>query len=327
MLQPVDVSGVTVSRATLHNALELARRDVRPGDTVRIHRAGDVIPEVVERVARAGRRSAPFRMPARCPVCRTRVVTEGPLTWCPNRLGCRAQLVGRLVHFASGDAFDLEGLGPRTIEAMVKQGLVKRAADLFRLTPEALRGLEGIGPRLAGKLVRMIQSRRRVELARFLIALGIPGVGGATARDLARHFGRFDRLRTASPSALRTVPGIGEETARSISAFLRDAANSRAIDALLMGGVTVLAATTPAKGALSGKRVVFTGELDVMTRGEAEELVRAAGGEAADAVSRRTDFVVVGAAPGTKLERARALGVRVLFEADFHTIVKRGRKA
>ena len=240
LLRPVDVSGVTVSRATLHNFVELARHDVRPGDMVRVQRAGDVIPEVVERVPKRGKRSRPFRPPGKCPICHAKVVREGPQAWCPNRLACPAQLVGRLAHFASRGALDLRGLGPRTLEALVRQGLVREPADLFRLSAAVLRRVEGVGPRLSEKLVREIRSRRRVEFHRLLVALGIPGVGGATARDLARQVGRLGRLRRANPAELAEIPGVGAATARAIADFFGDRRNAKAIDALLKAGVTVL---------------------------------------------------------------------------------------
>jgi DNA ligase (NAD+) len=242
LLRPVDVSGVTVSRATLHNFVELARHDVRTGDLVRVQRAGDVIPEVVERVSKRGKRSRPFRPPVKCPICRAKVVREGPLTWCPNRLACPAQLVGRLAHFASRGALDLRGLGPRTLEALVRQGLVHEPADLFRITAADLRRIEGVGLRLSEKLVREVRSRRRVEFHRFLVALGIPGIGGATARDLARQVGGLARLREASPGRLAGVPGVGAARARAITDFFRDRRNAVAIDALLEAGVRVLPA-------------------------------------------------------------------------------------
>ncbi|HEX6069953.1 MAG TPA: NAD-dependent DNA ligase LigA, partial [Longimicrobiaceae bacterium] len=195
LLRPVEVGGVTISRATLHNREEVRRRDIRAGDLVRVHRAGDVIPEVLERIPEAGeRRGKPFAMPARCPTCGTPVEERGPLSYCPNHLRCPAQVAAALVHFASREAFDIAGVGPKSAEALVRANLVVQPADLFRLTPEECLGLGHFADRSARKLVEAIRARRRVPLSRFLLALGIPEVGTAVARDLARHFRTLEAL-------------------------------------------------------------------------------------------------------------------------------------
>ena len=322
LLRPVDVSGVTVSRATLHNREEVRRRDIRPGDTVRIARAGDVIPEVVERIPRRGeRRRVPFRMPARCPSCGTGVVRSGPLTLCPNRLGCPAQLVGRLVHFASSGALDIEGLGPETAAELVRRGLVRTPADLFRLTPADLRRLPGFAERSAAKLAAAIRARRAVPLPRLLNALAIPGVGPATARVLAGRFPSLDALARAGAGDLERVPGIGAASASAIAGFFSDRHNRRAVAALRSAGVRPAAAAA-GRGSLSGKTFVFTGGLERLDRPRAGALVESLGGRVGSSVTARTDVVVVGETPGSKLEQAHRLGIRTLDEPGFLALVR-----
>jgi DNA ligase (NAD+) len=201
LMRPVEIGGVTISRATLHNREEVQRKDIRPGDLVRIQRAGDVIPEVVERIAEAGRkRQPPFKMPSKCPACGSPVVERGPYTLCPNHFACPAQLKGRIKHFASREGLDIEGLGEETVSALIDRGLVRDLADLFQLKKNDLLRLEGFAERSAEKLVEAIQKRRRVELGRFLYALGIPEVGAAVARDLAQNLRSLERFATGKPS-------------------------------------------------------------------------------------------------------------------------------
>lgn len=316
LLRPVDVGGVTVSRATLHNPGEVARRDLRVGDLVRLQRAGDVIPEVVSRIGESGRkRRPPFRMPRRCPACRARLVGRGSLIYCPNRFQCPAQSAARLVHFAGGDALDIEGMGPETVSGLIAAGLVREPADLFALAAEDLLKLPGFGPRKATKLVAAIQTRKRPELGRMLYSLGIPGVGRTGARDLAAFFGTLPQTRDASLDDLYRVPGVGSETARAIRTFFADRRNRAMLDRLRRIGVSPV---YPARtGPLRGKTIVFTGGLKQLTRKEARERVEALGGRVAEAISGRTDLVVVGKAPGAKLDQARRLKVAVLDEPTF----------
>ena len=317
ILAPVVIGGVTVRRATLHNREEIARKDLRVGDAVRVARAGDVIPEIVERLPRRGaRRGRPFVMPSRCPECGTPTIRDGPFDRCPNRLGCPAQLRGALRHFGSRRALDIPGLGPKTVEQLVKHGLVRSVADLFALKESDLAGLEGFGKVSARNLVRAIQTAKRTELWRFLNALGIPGVGNRTARDLAAHFGSLEAIRRADEAALLQVKGVGPAAARGIVDFFRTRANRRVVDLCLRRGLTFVQ-IAPARGAagpLRGKTIVFTGSLDTLSRQEAEALVERLGGRAAGSVGRDTDFVVVGKAPGSKLLKARALGIPTLTE-------------
>jgi DNA ligase (NAD+) len=323
LLRPVEVGGVTVSRATLHNASEVRKRDIRVGDTVRVYRAGDVIPEVVERLPQRGaRRHAPFRIPARCPACGTRVVRDGPMTYCPNRFGCPAQLKRSLQHFASEGALNVQGIGEETANALVDHELVHALPDLFRLTPRDLEQLEGFADKSARKLVDEIAAARKLNLHRFLYALGIPGIGSTVARDLAEQFGTLAALRKASIADLTKTPGLGATRAADVHAFFRDPRSRRVIDGLLKAGVEVTGEQR-LRGPLSGKRVVFTGALSSFTRPEAGKLVESIGGRVGESVGPNIDFVVVGASPGEKLDDARRYGVREMSERDFLALLRR----
>jgi DNA ligase (NAD+) len=265
-------------------------------------------------------------MPARCPSCRHALESRGPLTFCPNRYGCPAQLLGRIVHFASEGGLDIEGLGPERVTALIERGLVHSPADLFRLTEGILRTLEGFAEKSAANLVAAIQSRRRVELPRFLYALGVPGVGAATARDLADHFRSLDTLRAAGPAELRKVPGIGERTAEEIHRFFREPPVRKTIEDLAGVGVSAAAVPRPSRptGPLANQTVVFTGTLERLARAEAEALVLSLGGRPSDSVSRKTSLVVIGVDPGSKAERARRLGVKTVDEKAFLRMVGKG---
>ncbi len=324
LLRPVDVGGVTVSRATLHNREELERKDIREGDLVRVQRAGDVIPQVVEVIVEEGRdRGEPFRMPESCPNCGTPVVVRGPFTLCPDRFGCSAQLKGRIVHFASRHALDIEGLGAETAALLVDQELVRELADLFSLTPDRLLPLPGFARRSSEKLVEGIQARRRTELSRFLFGLGIPEVGVSVAGDLARHFRTFTALREAGEEELQAIRGIGPRMSEQIRAFLGDERNDRAIRAVLreMEELSV-PEESAGEGPFAGKAVVFTGGLESMTRSRARRMVEEAGGRVTSSVSGETDWVVAGPGSGSKLRKAEQLGVPVLDEEGFLALLR-----
>jgi DNA ligase (NAD+) len=317
-MRPIEVGGVTISRATLHNREEVQRKDVRVGDLVRIQRAGDVIPEVVERIPEPRRkRKPPFKMPSKCPACGSQVVERGPYTICPNRFACPAQLKGRLKHFASKRALDIEGLGEETVSALVDRKLVRDLADLFRQKKDDLLRLEGFAERSAAKLVDAIQKSRRVELGRFLYALGIPEVGAAVARDLAQQFRNLESLRRANRQELDKVSGIGPRMSDAICEFFRDKRNQHAIDALLEAGLEIIEIKRPQPQPLKGKTFVFTGSLDRFSRSEAEKLVESLGGQATSSVGGQTDYVVVGSEPGKKLDQAKSQGVKTLSETRF----------
>jgi DNA ligase (NAD+) len=325
LLRPVDVGGVTVARATLHNREEIRRRDIRIGDSVRLHRAGDVIPEIVERLPRRGRRRrGPFRMPRRCPSCGAHVIENGPFTVCPNGFACPAQLVGRIRHFAAPDALDIEGLGEETAKLLIAHGLVRTLPDLFRLTAKELERLPGFAARSSARLVTAIQTRRSAELWRILVGLGIPGVGVTLARDLAGHFGSLERLLKAPPGELCRVRGIASPTASEIRRFLDSTRVRRVIQDLRRRGVR---GTGPrrARGKLAGKRFVFTGGLGRLSRTEAERLVESLGAATGSSVTSKTDYVVVGRNPGAKLDRARALGIPLLSPDRFLLLARASR--
>ena len=322
VLRPVQIGGVTVTRATLHNRDEIARKDLRVGDIVRVIRAGDVIPEVVERVGGDGvRRQRPFVMPARCPVCGTPIVQEGPFDRCPNGLACPAQLRRSIQHFGSRDALDIRGLGPETVDALVSGGLVRSVADLFALTRPDLLRVERFAEVSATNLLNAIDKAKRPSLWRFLHALGIPSVGAQTARDLAEYFGTLDRLQGADETLLTAVPGIGPNVARDVAEFFRYSVNRRVINLCRRRGVQVMETAGRPRGPLAGKTVVFTGSLASRTREAAEEQARASGARTARCVSAATDLVVAGAAPGSKYAKARALGVRIINEREFQQLV------
>ena len=325
MLRPVDVGGVTVSRASLHNREEVERKDVRKGDRVRIQRAGDVIPQVLERIDEPGKRRGPaFRMPDRCPVCDSTVVSHGPLDFCTNGLACPAQLKGRIQHFASRDALDIRGLGERTVEQLLDTHRVESIVDLFRLEQEDLVKLEGFAELSARNLVEAIQKSKRVSLDRFLYALGIPEVGTQTARDLAARFGTLNAFLAASRDELESVPGIGPKVAEAVQDFLHSAGTAEVIAGLRGHGLKLLEAAEQGAGPLAGLTFVFTGGLESVTRGRAEKVVRGLGGRTSSSVSAKTDFVVAGADPGSKYEKAVKLGVKVLSEQEFLDMLPAG---
>ena len=318
VFDPVSIGGVTVGRATLHNAGEIARKDIRVGDTVRILRAGDVIPEVVARVPASGEhRRRPFSMPDRCPSCGARVEHRGAFDRCPAGLACRAQLASAIKHFGSRDALDIEGLGQETAEALVASGLVKDVAGVLGLREADLVRLDRFGALSAHNLMTAIERAKHTELPRFLYALGIPGVGKTLARDLAGAFGRLETLMDATEQDL-VEAGVGPVASSTIAAFFREPRNRAVVRACLARGLTFRCPSPPAaSGPFAGKTVVFTGGLTSMPRAEAEERVRARGGRTSSSVSRNVDLVVVGQDAGAKLERARDLGIETIDEAGF----------
>lgn len=318
LLRPVEVGGVTVSRASLHNREELERRDVREGDLVRIQRAGDVIPQVVERVEEPGRaRSDPFRMPDECPRCGAAVVEEGPFVVCSNRLGCPAQLERGIEHFVSRGGLDIEGLGSETVALLVGEGLVRQPADLFDLTPDDLLKLDGFAETRSRKLVEAIQSAKKTELARFVYGLGIPEVGATVARVLAVEFRDLAILREAAAERLEEVEGIGPIMSEKITRFFNDDARAASVDAVLSKGFELIPPPEQESRALDGKSFVFTGRLDSITRSEAKRRVESLGGRVVSSVSAATGYLVLGGRPGSKAKKAEELGVPVLEEQAF----------
>jgi DNA ligase (NAD+) len=327
LLQPVDVGGVTVSRATLHNEGEVRRKDVRPGDKVRIERAGDVIPEVVERIRQTGKkRSKPFSMPKTCPVCGERVRKEGAYYVCPASLFCRAQLIGRVRHYSSREAMNIEGLGDQTVKELVERGYVTDMADLYDLSVEQLKSLEGFAQKSAEKLHESIQQAKKAKLDTFLYALGIRHVGRHVAQVVARHFGSFDRLKEAKLSQLKQIKEIGVEIAESIDNFFNQKQNVKVLEKLFDTGVEVKKVRTSDKDLpLKDKTFVFTGELAEYTRQEASRLAEELGARVTSSVSGNTDFVVAGENPGSKLEQARKNDVEILDERKYQRLIDKVR--
>jgi DNA ligase (NAD+) len=334
-LEPITVGGVVVQRATLHNEDEIARKDVRIGDTVIVQRAGDVIPQIVGVVGeRRPPGAQPYRFPDHCPVCDSLAVREPGMVArrCTGGLICAAQAVERLKHFVARDGFDVEGLGAKHIHAFWEDGLIRRPGDIFRLDPAIIARREGWGDVSAKKLVAAIDERRRIALDRFINALGIPQVGQATARLLARHYRSMARWRaemeaaqepeSEARSGLLDVHGIGEDMAADIIGFFAEPHNREVLDDLL-NEVEVLDYEAPAGSAspLAGKTIVFTGSLDSMSRPEAKARAEALGANVTSSVSAKTDYLVAGADPGSKATRAAALGVAVLDEADWLALV------
>ncbi len=325
-LQPVFVGGVTVSNATLHNASEIRRLDVRIGDTVIVRRAGDVIPEVVSVVL--GRRidgARSFRFPKRCPICGSDIVgdVDQVVLRCSGGLFCSAQLKESIKHFASRRAMDIEGLGSKLVDQLVETGHVRDVADLFDLDLEVLLSLERMGEKSAGNLLRAIDRCRNTSLGRFLFALGIPQVGEATANTLAEHFSTLDRLRVADQSQLEEVPDIGPVVAEGVLRFFSQTDNQQVLDRLLAVGVTwpdKQNSTTSHK--LVGKTFVLTGSLDHLTRDDAKQRLISHGARVTASVSGKTDFLVAGSDPGSKLVRAEELGITVLDEIAFMLLLE-----
>ncbi len=323
-LAPVDVGGVTVSRATLHNLDEVHRKDVREGDTVMVRRAGDVIPEVVSVVeSRRPDDAVAWSMPDRCPVCGSEVARiDGEAAHrCLGGLFCPAQRMGALMHFVSRRAMDIDGLGEKLIEQLVERERVRTAADLYALTPGDLLGLDRMGEKSSTNLLKAIDASRETTLPRFLYALGIDQVGAVTARRLAEHFGRLEALINADEAALTEVPDVGPVVAESVRRFFDQSHNREVIDGLLNAGVTWPKPQDDGADAgeapLEGKTFVLTGALSAYTRDEARSRIEALGGRVTSSVSGNTDYVVVGEDPGSKRDRAEQLGVTLLDEAAF----------
>jgi DNA ligase (NAD+) len=327
-LEPVFVSGVTVSNATLHNEDYIKALELRVGDTVIVRRAGDVIPQIVAVLAeRRPQDARRFVMPPQCPVCGSAVLRDESEKdhRCGGGLVCPAQRKQALLHFASRRAMDIDGLGDKLVEQLVDQGIVKTPADLYWLKPATLAGLERMGEKSAANLVAAIGKSKDTTLARFIYALGIRNVGEATARDLARHFGGLHALLAADEETLQQVAEVGPVVAASIARFFREPHNLEVVQQLGKLGVrwNEGPGERAAEKALSRKTFVVTGTLPRMTRDEAKELIESLGGKVTSSVSRKTDYVVAGADPGGKYDRARELGIAVLDEDALLKLVER----
>ncbi|NBQ68727.1 MAG: NAD-dependent DNA ligase LigA, partial [Nitrosomonadaceae bacterium] len=329
-LQPVFVGGVTVTNATLHNADEIERKDVRIGDTVIVRRAGDVIPEVVSVVAEKRPADArTFVMPGHCPVCGAKAVRlpDEAVARCTGGLFCPAQRKQAILHFASRRALDIEGLGDKLVDQMVDHAIIHTPADLYKLGLTALASLERMAEKSAGNILRAIEKSKHTTLARFIYALGIRNVGEATAKDLAKYLGSLDRLIEADSERLQQIPDIGPVVAQSIVDFFAEAHNREVIEQLRACGVhwdehegksTQNGSAAP----LSGKTFVLTGTLPTMSREEAKEKIEALGGKVSGSVSKKTDYVVVGADPGSKYDKAVSIGITILDQTGLEALLK-----
>lgn len=325
-LEPVFVGGVTVTNATLHNEDEIRRKDVRIGDTVIVRRAGDVIPEVVGPVPdKRPADAALFQMVSQCPVCGSAIERpEGEaVARCTGGLVCAAQRKQSLIHAASRKALDIEGLGDKLIEQLVDKGRVHHLADVFGLNAQELAGYERMGKKSAENVIEAIDQARHPALERLIYALGIRHVGETTARDLARHFKSMDALMAADEDALLSVPDVGPVVAASIAHFFAEAHNREVIAALIRAGVEPKAPEQPAGGTvdLSGQTFVLTGTLPNLTREQASAAIMAAGGKVSGSVSKKTSYVVAGDEAGSKLEKAKSLGVQILDEAELQALL------
>jgi DNA ligase (NAD+) len=340
-LDPVTVGGVVVANATLHNEDEIARKDIRIGDTVTVQRAGDVIPQVLGTISdKRPKDSKPYVFPSTCPVCGSAAVREiDPKTGaadvvrrCTGGLVCTAQAVERLKHFASRNAFDIEGLGDERIEQFFRDGLIKTAPDIFTLPDRERRGLinlrerEGFGELSVRNLFNAIEARRTLPLNRFIYALGIRHVGETNARRLTRHFETFETLRAAARAAsegsdaraeINNIEGIGEVVAEAIADFFAEKHNEEVLDALLAQVTPLPMEAVASASPVAGKTIVFTGSLERMTRDEAKAMAERLGAKVAASVSKKTDLVVAGPGAGSKLAKAAELGIETMSEEDW----------
>jgi DNA ligase (NAD+) len=329
-LAPVFVGGVTVTNATLHNEDEARRKDVRVGDTVIVRRAGDVIPEVVSVIADRRVAGAPvFTMPRQCPVCGSQAVREeGEAdTRCSGGLFCPAQRKQAILHFAQRRAVEIEGLGEKLVDQLVDGALIRNLPDLYRLGLAALAGLDRMADKSARNLLDALEQSKQTTLPRFLFGLGIRHVGEATAKELARHFGTLDAIMEASEEQFLEVADVGPIVARSLRQFFAEPHNREVVEQLRACGVTWDEGDPAPRQQLpfSGKTFVVTGTLPSMGREQAKEMIEAAGGKVAGSVSKKTDFVLAGAEAGSKLDKALALGVPVIDEAQLKEMLDGGK--
>jgi DNA ligase (NAD+) len=321
-LDPVKIGGVTVSRSTLHTEEIIREKDIRVGDTVLVERAGDVIPEIVKPVVekRTGEEKS-FEMPRACPSCGTQVEKEGAYYYCPN-LSCPEQLKGRIKHLASRKAFDIKGLGEKIVEQLMREGLIKDLADIFYLKKEDLIDLERFAEKSALNLEEEIEKSKRISFDRFIQALSIRHIGERLAQVLAENFPSFEALQEASEERLMEIPTVGPEVAKSIVNFFKEKKNRKVIEKMLAAGVKIEYKPKIRKGdKLKEKTFVFTGALRSFTRDEAKRLVEELGGRVSSSVTKKTDYVVVGEEPGSKLDVAKSLGIKTIDEEEFKRLI------
>ncbi len=328
VVEPVRLAGTTVTNATLHNQDFITEKDVRVGDTVLVQKAGEIIPEIVSVLKeRRPEGTTPYFLPGRCPVCGSPVVRDedGAALRCTGA-ECPAQLLRHLVHFASRDAMDIEGLGPAAVENLVSAGLLKAPGDLYHLRAEDVEPLDRMGKKSAENLIAAIDKSRQNDLSRLLFAFGIRQVGQKAAQVLARQFGSLDALAEAGAEALTAVPDIGAITAESLTAWFRDPQSRHLIETLKEAGVNMESRAQPVGDQLAGLTFVLTGELTAFTRKEAGDRIQALGGKVSGSVSKKTSYVVAGESAGSKLRKAQELGVPVLDETAFQALLEGKRQ-
>lgn len=327
IMDPVHVGGVVVSRASLHNEDEIKRKDIRIGDTVVVQRAGDVIPEIAEVVTSKRRgNEIPFRMPDKCPVCGSKVVRlEGESAYRCIDIACPAQIKENIKHFVSREAMDIEGVGEKLVSQLVDTGTIADPADLYYLDKEKLIRLERMGNKSAQNILNAIRRSKHPPLEKFIVALGIRHVGEYVARILTRSFHSLDAIMKADEEKLASLEGIGPVIAKSIARFFQEPMNLKVIEKIRKAGVRLQEATLTHESALTGKIFVFTGTLPHLTRTEAKSIAESLGAETSETVTRRTDYVVAGDAPGSKLDKAKELNIPVLKEEEFLKLV--GKKS
>ncbi|MCK4306588.1 NAD-dependent DNA ligase LigA, partial [candidate division WOR-3 bacterium] len=325
VLTPVNIGGVTVSRATLHNADEIARKDIRVGDTVFVERSGEVIPEIIKPVIekRTGKEKI-FKMPENCPACGSKIVRQGgEVAWRCENLQCPPQVQRRIGHFVSRNAMDIEGLGGKVIAQLIDAGLIDDFADLYELKREKLLKLERMADKSVDNLLRAIEESKNREFFRALFAIGIRYVGIHAAKLLADHFPSIDKLKEAGLEEINAISEIGPVIARSVVEFFENPKNLKIIERLKKAGVCLVGTPPEAESLpLSGKTFVLTGNLAGFSRIEATELIESLGGRISSSVSKNTDYVVAGESPGSKYDKAQKLGVPIINEEEFKKFLK-----
>ena len=315
-LEPVDFYGVTVRKATLNNLGDIQRKDVAIGCNVWIRRSNDVIPEIMGRAGEVQPDEKPIEKPEFCPACGSLLVSRGAHLFCMNRKSCRPQAIARITHFASREAMDIEGLSEKTAAQLYDQAGIREPADLYGLTPMDFLMLDGFKEKKAANLGDSLEKSKQCELDAFLFALGIPNVGRKTARDLAQAFGSLENLKNANTEMLTALPDIGDVVAGSITEYFSFPENNAMIDAMLSAGVKPKEPERSGDGVFSGMTIVVTGTLPMLSRKQAEDLIRSCGGNASSSVSKKTAFVVVGEDAGSKLTKAQSLGIETIDEAE-----------
>jgi len=327
ILKPVRLAGTTVSRSTLHNIDEIKRKDIRIGDIVLVEKSGEIIPQVVEVIKkRRTGKERKFNMPKRCPVCNSATSSyEGEVAIRCENVSCPAQVKQMILHFASRNAMDIEGLGEAVVDQLVERRLVRDYGDLYYLKLEDIKGLERFAEKSAQNLIDAIEKSKTKDLSRLIFSLGIRHVGTHAAWVLAKTYGSLDAIKKQNIENLQTTHEIGPVMAESIYTFFKNRDNLKVIEKLRMAGVSMTEKSADGRGIFSGKTIVFTGGLSGMSRNEAETLVRKEGGRPASSVSPKTDYVVAGREPGSKLDKAKKLGIKIVTESEFLEMIKKER--